>query len=71
MTLNIDIPDTVAPQIIDNICAATNYDAASGKTQAVWAKEQLIRTLKQMAVNGAMKTAISSTKASLDAAVIS
>lgn len=70
MTLNINIPDAVAPQIIDGICSATNYDAASGKTKAQWAKEQLIRTMKAMATNGAVKTAMTTTKATLDGAAI-
>jgi hypothetical protein len=70
MTLNINIPDAVATQVVDGICAATNYDAASGKTKAQWAKEQLIRTMKAMATNGAVKTAMTTTKATLDGAAI-
>ena len=68
MTLNINIPDAVAPQIVDGICAATNYNAASGKTKVAWAKEQVIRTLKQMATQGAVKNTMTTTKATLDAA---
>ena len=70
MTMTINIPDAVAPQLVDNICAATNYDAASGKTKAQWAKEQVIRTLKSLATNGAVKTAMTTTKATLDGAAI-
>ena len=70
MTLTIDIPDGVATQVVDGICAATNYDAASGKTKAVWAKEQLIRTLKNMATSGAARTALTNSKAAMDAAGI-
>jgi hypothetical protein len=70
MTLTINIPDAVAPAVVDGICAATNYDAASGKTKAQWAKEQVIRTLKQMATNGAVRTAMADTKATLDGAAI-
>ena len=70
MTLTINIPDAVAPQIVDGICAATNYDAGSGKTKAQWAKEQLIRTMKAMATNGAVKTAMTTTKSTLDGAAI-
>ena len=70
MTLTINIPDAVAPQVVDGICAATNYDAASGKTKAQWAKEALIRTLKTMATSGAVKSTLATTKATLDAAVI-
>jgi len=70
MNLTINIPDAVAPQMIDNICTATNYDAASGKTKAQWAKEQLIKTLKNLATNGAVKAAMTTTKATLDGAAI-
>jgi hypothetical protein len=70
MILNINIPDAVAPQLIDDICVATNYDAGSGKSKAVWAKEQLIRTMKTLATSGAVKAAMTSTKATLDGAAI-
>jgi len=70
MTLTINIPDAVAPQIVDGICAATNYDAGSGKTKAVWAKEQLILSLKRLATSGVMRSTLTSTKATLDAAAI-
>ena len=46
MTLTINIPDAVATQVVDGICAATGWTVESGKTKAQWAKEQLIRTLK-------------------------
>ena len=70
MTLTINIPDNVATQVVDGVCAATNYDAGSGKTKAQWAKEQLIRTLKNMATSGAAKSTVTSTRATLDAAGI-
>ena len=70
MTLTINVPDTVAPAMVDNICVATNYDAASGKTKAVWVKEQVIRTMRNLAANGAAKQALVTTRADLDAAAI-
>ena len=70
MTLTINIPDEVAPQVVDGICAATNYDAASGKTKAQWAKEQLIRAMKNLVTSGAVKTTLTTTKATLDGAAI-
>lgn len=70
MTLNINIPDAIANDVLDNICTATNYDAASGKTKGQWAKEQMIRIMKNVAANGAMKNAQNTTKATLDAAAI-
>jgi hypothetical protein len=70
MTLTINIPDEVAPQVVDGICAATNYDATSGKTKAQWAKEQLIRTMKNLVTSGAVKTTMTTTKTTLDGAAI-
>jgi hypothetical protein len=70
MTLTIEIPDAVAPKVVDGICAATNYSAASGKTKAQRAKEQVIRAMKNLAQNGAVKAALTTTKATLDAAAI-
>jgi hypothetical protein len=70
MQLTINIPDDVAPQVVDGICTATNYDAASGKTKGQWAKEQLIRTLKGLAVSGMARSSVTTTRATLDAAAI-
>ena len=70
MTLTITIPDAVAPQIVDGICDATGYDAASGKTKAQWAKEQLIRTMKSLATSGVMKSTLAATRSTLDGAAI-
>ena len=70
MTLTINVPDTIAPAMVDNICVATNYDAASGKTKPAWVKEQVIRTLRNLAANGAAKQALVTTRADLDAAAI-
>jgi len=54
MTLSINIPDAIATQVVDNICAATQYDANSGKTKAQWAKEQIISRMKALNSQGAM-----------------
>jgi len=70
MTLTINIPDAVAPQVVDNICAATNYDPASGKTKAVWAKDQIIANMKRLATQGAVKATLATTRATLDGAAI-
>lgn len=70
MTMTINIPDAVATQVVDGICDATNYDAGSGKTKAQWAKEQVIRTMKNLATNGVVRSTLTSTKATLDAAAI-
>jgi hypothetical protein len=70
MVLNINIPDDVAPQVVDGICNATNYDAASGKTKTQWAKEQVIRTIKSLATSGTVKSAMATSKATMDGAAI-
>ena len=70
MTLTINIPDAVANDMVNGICAATNYDAGSGKTKAQWAKEQLIKTMKSMAVSGQARSTMTNTRATLDAAAI-
>jgi hypothetical protein len=70
MTMTINIPDAVAPQVVDGICAATNYDAGSGKTKPQWAKEQVIRLIKNLATSGTVKSTAATTKATLDAAAI-
>ena len=44
--------------------------AASGKTKAQWAKEQVIKAVKSLATNGAVKTALATSKADLDGAGI-
>ena len=70
MTITINIPDAVAPQVVDGICAATSYDAGSGKTKGQWAKEQLIKMMKAMATNGVVRETATTTKATLDGAAI-
>ena len=70
MILTINVPDAVAPTVLDNICAATNYDPASGKTKGAWVKEQVIRTLKLQAANGAAKRALEAANGEFDAAAI-
>jgi len=70
MTLNINIPDAVAPQVVDGVCAATGWTVGSGKTKNVWAKEQVILAMKRMAANGIVKDTMATSKAAMDAAVI-
>jgi hypothetical protein len=57
MKLTIDIPDAIAPQVIDNICAATNFPVGGPDTKAAWAKKKVIDTIKNLNNAGAMKTA--------------
>ena len=55
MLISLNVPDAQAPQIVDGICAATNYDAASGKTKAQWAKEKLVAWMKDTAKRGLLR----------------
>ena len=66
MTLTINIPDAVAPQVVDGICAATNYDAASGKTKAQWAKDKLVTWIKETAKRGLLRTSQTNIAATID-----
>lgn len=62
MTVSLNIPDAIAPTVVDNICAATNYDAASGKTKAQWVKDQVIAYVTRLSQSGAAKLAIAAAK---------
>lgn len=64
MTLTITINDAVATTVVDNVCKATNYNAASGQTKAQWAKAQVIDHIKRLNKAGAMKVAQESQAAS-------
>lgn len=57
MTLQINIPDAIAPAVVDNICLATNWTAGSGKTKAQWAREQVILHVKRLNATGAQLAA--------------
>ena len=70
MTLTLNIPDAVATQVVDGICAATGWTVGSGKTKAAWAKEQVIAAVKRMAANCIVKDTMVTSKAAMDAAAI-
>ena len=70
MQLNITIPDDVAPQLINHVCTTTGFDPAGTLTKRDHVKAVLIRQLRQMAANGAGRTASADVKAALDAADI-
>lgn len=52
MIVNLNIPDAAAPSVIDGICTATGWTAGSGKTQAEWAKLELVKWVKETAKRG-------------------
>jgi hypothetical protein len=70
MTISLNIPDADATQIVDGICAATNYDAGSGKTKAQWAKEQVVTQIKLLAKRGLWRTSQTNVNSTVDAVVI-
>jgi len=66
MIINLNIPDADAPAIVDGVCAATNYDAGSGKTKAVWAKEQVVNLIKLTAKRGLLRASQTSINGTVD-----
>jgi hypothetical protein len=55
MNINLTIPDTKASQIVDGLCAATGWNAASGKTKAEWVNERISQWVKETAKRGLLK----------------
>ena len=70
MTITFEIPDGQAAQIVEGICTATGWSAASGVTRAQWAKDALVKYIKETAKRGQMKQAMSSIAATMEAASI-
>jgi hypothetical protein len=65
MIVSINIPDAIAPTVVDNICAATNWTAGSGQTKAQWAKTQVINHVIRLNTAGAQKLASASAQSSI------
>ncbi len=70
MKITFDIPDGQAAQIVEGMCAATGWTAASGVTQAQWAKDAVVKYIKDTAKRGQVKQAMSSIAATVEAASI-
>ena len=70
MKITFDIPDGQATQIVEGICAATGWTAASGVTQAQWAKDAVVKYIKDTSKRGQVKQAMSSIAATVEAASI-
>jgi hypothetical protein len=66
MQITLNIPDADAPQIVNGICAATNFDAGSGKTKAEWAKEKVVGWIKDTAKRGQLISDRASIVAAVD-----
>lgn len=63
MTVTLNIPDAIAPALVENVCAATNWRADNGQTKAQWAKAQLIAWLVATNNQGASLRALESANA--------
>ena len=70
MNINLTIPDATAPQIVDGICAATGWTAASGSPKAQWAKDKLVLWIKETAKRGLLKTSQASISTTIDPVTI-
>ena len=70
MIINLDIPDAQAAQIVDGVCSATGWTAASGKTKGQWAKERLIMWVKDTAKRGLLRDSQATISTTIDPVVI-
>ena len=52
MQITLNIPDDQAKQIVDGICAATNFDPATSKDPVEWVKDKAVTWLKDTAKRG-------------------
>jgi len=66
MIINLNIPDANATQLVDGICAATGWTAASGVTKAAWAKVQTATWIKETAKRGLLKESHASIATTID-----
>ncbi len=71
MIITLTIPDESATQIVDGVCSATGWTAASGKTKGVWAKEKLAQWVKDTAKRGLLKSSQVDIGAVIDPVAIS
>lgn len=71
MTLTITIAnDTDGQRLLDDLCAATNYDPGSGITKGNWVKGKLIDFLRSYSKRGEIKTAAAAISTQIDAITI-
>jgi len=70
MQITLNVPDAQAADIVDGICAATNYDAASGSTKAQWAKDKLANWIRDTAKRGLLRQQQTAIAAEIDPVVI-
>ena len=70
MTINLNLPDENATQLVNGICTATGWTDASGKTKAEWAKAQLVQWIKDTAKRGLLKDSQTSISTAIDPVTI-
>ena len=70
MTIQLNIPDGDAAQIVEGICAASGWTAASGKTKGVWAKEKLVAWVKETAKRGLLRQSQTTISSAVDPVAI-
>ena len=70
MQITLTIPDANATDIVEGVCAATGWTAASGKTKAVWAKERLVLWVKDAAKRGLLKNSQTTIGETIDPVLI-
>jgi hypothetical protein len=71
MNITLTIPDDVAQEIIDGICAASNYQVSSGLTKAQWAKNRIAALIKSQAIYGQQKIQAETQQTAIQASNIS
>jgi hypothetical protein len=64
--ISIDVPDTVAPDAVEALCAAGDYKPSDG-AKGAFAKTVLIRYIKQVTTNWRVATAVNTAKATATA----
>ena len=71
MTVSLNIPDGSAADIVNGVCSATGWTAASGKTKAEWAKAQLVAWVKETAKRGLLSDQRATIKTAIDGVAVS
>jgi len=66
MQITFDIPDAQAAQIVDGLCAATGWTAASGVGKGQWAKDAIVKLIKDTAKRGQARQSMANIAATID-----
>lgn len=66
MQIILDIPDGQAAAIVEGVCIATGWTPSAGQDQAAWAKDALVKFVKDTAKRGQLKQLMGSIATSID-----